>query len=156
MRRPLLYLAPLAGALVLAGCGAARPTRAPASASATTVAARASRLGTYLTDGSGRALYLFAADTTSTSTCTSACASIWPPLTTAHAPVAGPGVMASQLGVTRRSDGTTEVTYDGHPLYHYVGDSAAGDVTGQGLNQFGGLWWLVAPSGHRITVANGS
>lgn len=63
----------------------------------------------------------------------------------------GPSVAASALGTTRRSDGTTEVTYHGHPLYYYAGDSRPGEVAGQGLNQFGTKWYLLAADGKRIT-----
>ena len=63
---------------------------------------------------------------------------------------AGPQVIASQLGTTRRTDGTTEVTYNGHPLYYYAADTKPGDTTGQGLNQFGALWYVVARNGGKV------
>jgi predicted lipoprotein with Yx(FWY)xxD motif len=106
--------------------------------------------GTYLTDGSGKSLYLFAADSGGKSVCTGACAGAWPPLTTTGKPTAGSGATASMLTTFTRSDGTTQVVYNGHPLYYYVADSAPGQTTGQGLNQFGGLWWLVSPAGAAI------
>jgi predicted lipoprotein with Yx(FWY)xxD motif len=71
---------------------------------------------------------------------------------TTGAPQAGAGVQASLLGTTTRTDGKVEVTYAGHPLYYFVKDKAAGDVTGQGINGFGALWWVVAPSGASITI----
>ena len=70
--------------------------------------------------------------------------------TTTGAPLAGAGANASLLGTTARGDGTTEVTYKGHPLYYFVGDMAPGDTKGQGLNEEGGLWWIVSPSGDAI------
>jgi predicted lipoprotein with Yx(FWY)xxD motif len=95
-------------------------------------------------------LYLFEKDTGATSSCYGSCASVWPPLTTKGAPQAGPGVNASLLGTATRSDGTSEVTYNGHPLYFYVGDSSPGQTGGQGLNQFGALWFVVSPEGRAI------
>lgn len=121
-----------------------------ATGSATVVMTRTGPAGTYLTDSTGKTLYLFAADTGTKSTCVGACAKFWPPLVTTGAPTAGAGVTGSMLSTTPRSDGTTQVDYNGHPLYYYVGDKAVGDTTGQGLNLSGGLWWLVAPSGDAI------
>lgn len=106
--------------------------------------------GTYLTDGSGKSLYLFAADSGGKSVCTGGCAAAWPPLTTTGKPTAGSGATASMLTTFTRSDGTTQVVYNGHPLYYYAADTAAGQTSGQGLNQFGGLWWLVSPAGAAI------
>src|ERR1700712_4477778 len=90
------------------------------------------KVGDILTDASGRTLYLFEADTTSASTCSDACAKVWPPYLTTGAPTAGSGATASLLGTSKRSDGTTEVTYKGHPLYYYVADGGTpGVVKGQ-------------------------
>jgi hypothetical protein len=63
------------------------------------------------------------------------------------------GASASDLGTTTRSDGTKQVTYDGHPLYYYVGDSGAGTASGQGSDSFGAKWWLVSPSGSDVTAS---
>lgn len=106
--------------------------------------------GTYLTSG-GRAVYLWAADSGGMSSCAGACASAWPPLTAKGAPSAGAGVSASDLGTVARSDGSKQVTYKGHPLYYFAGDSGAGQTNGQGSDGFGARWWLVAPSGSAIT-----
>jgi predicted lipoprotein with Yx(FWY)xxD motif len=84
------------------------------------------------------------------------CAINWPPLTTKSAPVAAGAVTMSQLGTVARSDGVKQVTYDGHPLYYFVGDTNNGSLTGQGSNDFGAKWWLVAPSGTAITKTAGS
>jgi predicted lipoprotein with Yx(FWY)xxD motif len=108
------------------------------------------RLGTILVDGTGRTVYLFLADKGTASVCYGKCAVYWPPVLTAGTPQAGGSVNSSLLGTTKRSDGTTEVTYDGHPLYYFISDKARGDVTGQGVNGFGGLWYVVAPSGVQI------
>jgi predicted lipoprotein with Yx(FWY)xxD motif len=112
--------------------------------------------GTYLTDGSGKTLYVFASDTGNTSNCTGACAAAWPPLTVSGSAKAGSGATASDVGTTKRSDGKTQVTYAGHPLYYYAGDSAAGQMNGQGINQFGGVWYIVDASGKSITAAASS
>ena len=129
------------------GAGGSTPT---APSGPAVVMTKTGSAGTYLTDGSGKTLYLFVADTGGKSVCTGACAAAWPPLTTKGNPTAGSGATASMLTTFTRSDGSTQVVYNGHPLYHYVADTAAGQTTGQGLNQFGGLWWLVSPAGAAI------
>ena len=129
---------------------------APAPAPAIGVAAAALAPGTALVDAHGRTLYLFEADTASTSACTGPCAQVWPPLLThGTAPTASGGAQAQLLGATARSDGTQQLTYNGHPLYHYAGDKVPGDAHGQGLNQFGASWYVVAPDGDKIDP-NGS
>jgi len=105
------------------------------------------KLGKILVDGNGITVYLFVADTGKASTCYTSCAQFWPPVLTAGAPQAGAGAQASLLGTTSRTDGTTEVTYAGHPLYYFLKDKKAGDTTGQGVNGFGALWWVLSPSG---------
>ena len=102
------------------------------------------KLGKVLVDARGRTLYLFEADKGTKSACGGACASVWPPLTITGHPTAGPGVTASKLGTTKRSDGATEVTYNGHPLYTYAGDSAPGQTSGQGLDDYGAEWYALA------------
>jgi predicted lipoprotein with Yx(FWY)xxD motif len=103
--------------------------------------------GKILADGQGRALYLFTADKSSTSTCTGACAAAWPPVTASAMPMAGGGVSQSMLGTTKRADGTEQLTYNGHPLYYFSGDQAAGDTNGQGLNS---KWYVVGADGNAI------
>jgi predicted lipoprotein with Yx(FWY)xxD motif len=149
----------VSAALLLSACGggsgspaaasSSSPAASPAGTSAT-VAVATSKLGQILVDGKGLTLYLFVADTGTTSTCNSSCATVWPPVLTTGAPVAGTGANASLLGTTTRTDGTTEVTYAGHPLYYFVQDKAAGDTTGQGVNSFGALWWVLSPAGAAI------
>lgn len=117
-----------------------------------TVKATSSPLGQILTDGSGRTLYLFEADTGPTSTCTGSCAAAWPPDITTG-PAVGTGVNASMLGTTKRSGGLTQVTYNGHPLYFFSGDAQAGMTSGQGVNAFGALWYTVGPNGAAVTKA---
>jgi len=115
-----------------------------------TVAIKSSGLGRILVDAKGRTLYLFEKDKGTTSSCYGACASGWPPYTTLAAPQAGSGAAASLLGTTTRTDGTTQVTYKGHPLYYFVGDTKPGEVTGEGVNAFGAKWYVLAPSGNKI------
>ena len=155
MKKPvLLAIGPIAAAVAIAGCGGS--SRGSSSGAAPSTAAKASveispsKLGDVLTDSAGRTLYLFEADKGTASTCYTACASIWPPLTASGAVKAGTGALAAQLGTTKRTDGTTEVTYGGHPLYYYAGDGKPGDVTGQGLNQFGAKWYVVGANGRKI------
>src|SRR5450759_4317893 len=111
------------------------------------IAVATNKLGQILVDGKGMTVYLFVADTGSASTCYTSCAAAWPPVLTTGAPQAGAGATASLLGTATRTDGNIEVTYAGHPLYYFVRDKAAGDTTGQGINGFGGLWWVMTPSG---------
>src|SRR5690349_8472753 len=163
MKRPLsLLIGASAVAAAVAGCGGGSHTSstaagygaaapAPAAAVGAKVATRPTRLGRVLVDGRGRTLYLFEKDKGTASSCAGACASVWPPLTTRGAKgVAGTGVRAARLGTTRRGDGHTELTYAGHPPYTYAGDARAGDVKGQGLDQFGAEWYVLAPSGRKI------
>jgi predicted lipoprotein with Yx(FWY)xxD motif len=132
------------------GVGYAAPSAA-APALGTGVGAAALAPGTALVDGNGHTLYLFEADRATTSTCAGGCAQVWPPLVThGSAPTASGSVQATLLGSTPRTDGTKQVTYNGHPLYCFAGDKAAGDVRGQGLNQFGAKWYVVAPGGDKI------
>jgi predicted lipoprotein with Yx(FWY)xxD motif len=126
------------------------------SSSATTVDVHAGNGASFLTDSSGRSLYLFESDTSAKSTCSGACAAAWPPLIAKGAPMAGTGATASDLGTIARSDGTKQVSYEGHPLYYFSGDSAAGQTNGEGVNGFGALWYLVAPTGQQITSLGAS
>jgi predicted lipoprotein with Yx(FWY)xxD motif len=178
MKRPFLLvsLAPIAAALVVAGCGGGSssssttgsangsgglygspapanmaPAKTPGTGGAARVALASHGVGSMLVDARGRTLYLFKADKTTKSMCSGACATGWPPVTTKGKPAAGHGVDARLLGTSKRSDGTTQVTYQGHPLYTFSGDTAAGQLSGQGVNAFGALWWAVSPGGAAIT-----
>jgi predicted lipoprotein with Yx(FWY)xxD motif len=106
-----------------------------------------------LTSGSGRAVYLWAKDTGDMSNCAGACAGAWPPVTTTAAATASGAAKASDIGTITRSDGTKQVTYDGHPLYYFSGDSGPGTASGQGSDGFGAKWWLVAPAGSDVTAS---
>ncbi len=126
------------------------PPAAPA-ASGTAINLGNTRLGQVLVDAKGLTVYLFLADRNSVSACnTASCVQYWPPVLTNGAAQAGTGVTASLLGTITRADGTTQVTYSGHPLYRFFSDKAAGDAAGQGVNAFGALWYVVSPSGTQI------
>jgi predicted lipoprotein with Yx(FWY)xxD motif len=120
------------------------------SAANARVNVRTTPLGKILVTAQGHSLYLFAPDTRGKSTCYGSCATYWPPLLSSGKPTAGTGVKASSLGLTVRKDGKHQVTYNGHPLYTYVGDRAAGKTSGEGLNLSGGLWWVVSPAGKAV------
>ena len=109
-----------------------------------------------LVNGDGMTLYLFEADTGTTSTCSGDCARNWPPLTTTGNATGTMGASSSMLGTTTRDDGSTQVTYNGHPLYLYTGDTAAGQANGEGINHFGGLWYAVTTAGHGRDAGGGS
>ena len=95
-------------------------------------------------------LYLYTPDTTTESTCYDQCATAWPPLLTDTADVtAGTGMDATLIGTTERTDGTTQVTYNDHPLYYYAEDTEPGDTEGQGVND---VWWVVNPAGDGVTT----
>jgi predicted lipoprotein with Yx(FWY)xxD motif len=161
--RPFGFLAAAAVplvALAVAGCGSSNNTPSgtvkPASGSSATVSAANTGLGKILVDSQGRTLYLFEQDTGTKSTCSGGCATAWPPLRASGKLTAGGGAKASLLGTTPRSDGKPQVTYNGHPLYGYQGDSQAGDTNGQGINAFGALWYVLSPTGNEITTASSS
>jgi predicted lipoprotein with Yx(FWY)xxD motif len=161
-RTGLISLAVVAaGALGAAGCGSSSNNDNTSSAKTvqaastsmsgkTVSAADNGKLGKILVDSKGNTLYLFEKDTGPTSMCSGACASNWPPAQASGAPTGGDGVTASKLGTTKRSDGTEQVTYNGHPLYTYTGDGQAGQANGQGLEAFGAEWYTVSPAGSKV------
>jgi predicted lipoprotein with Yx(FWY)xxD motif len=118
----------------------------------TEIVATDSQYGSILFNGDEQAIYLFDKESSPTSECYGACAAAWPPVLTKGEPQAGSGVEGKLLGTTQRDDGATQVTYDGHPLYTYSADTAAGDTNGQGV---GGVWWVVGPDGQKITETAG-
>jgi predicted lipoprotein with Yx(FWY)xxD motif len=162
MQSKLLLAGAIASTLFAVGCGSGTstsqaspsPVASPSAAAAGTTIAVATnaKLGQILVDGNGMTLYLFVHDTGAVSTCYDACAQIWPPVLTTDTPKAGTGVAAGLLGTTTRTDGKVEVTYNHHPLYYIVQDKTAGDATGQGVDGFGGLWWVLSPAGAAITI----
>ena len=101
-------------------------------------------------NGQGRTLYLFLKDKTSKSTCSTACADAWPPLLTSGTTKVSGGAQKGLLGTTKRSDGTTQVTYNGHPVYRFSGDKKAGDTKGQAVIAFGARWYAVTSAGKKL------
>jgi predicted lipoprotein with Yx(FWY)xxD motif len=150
--------------LLVAACGGSSSSTATthkaaatrSSATGVSVSTAKGAAGTYLTGTGGQALYLWEADSNGKSVCSGACTTNWPPLITKKAPVASSGVTAAELGTIIRSDGSKQVTYNGHPLYYYAGDSGSGSTNGQGSDGFGAKWWLVAPTGKAITQSTSS
>jgi predicted lipoprotein with Yx(FWY)xxD motif len=141
------------GAAGTPAAGASSPSSSASAAGGTVIKTASSSAGTFLTDGSGRAVYLWAKDTSDVSNCTGACAGAWPPVTTTGSVTASGAAKASDLGTIARSGGAKQVTYDGHPLYYFAGDSGPGTASGQGSDGFGAKWWLVAPTGSDVTAA---
>jgi predicted lipoprotein with Yx(FWY)xxD motif len=132
---------------------AAGGSSAPAASGGSTVNMTTIKGTAVLTNSAGKTLYWFAPDTSTASKCSGSCATYWPPVT---GPVtAGSGVTGT-LGTITRSDGTVQATYDGHPLYTYVGDTAAGQAKGNNLNLSGGLWYEMTVSGAKVTSATGT
>ncbi len=154
-RRWLVPAGFAAAALIVAGCGSSGGSGggSPASHSHTAVAPASSgsalktaKIGgaTVLTNSKGFTLYWFAPDSSTASKCNGSCATFWPP-------VAGPATLASgvkgTLGPITRQDGSTQATFDGHPIYTYSGDSKPGQATGNGITLQGGVWHEVTASG---------
>lgn len=121
--------------------------------------ASSTRVGTYLTDGNGRALYMFEKDARNASNCSGDCAEEWPPFAAdgaANASGTTSGIQSSKLGSITRKDNAKQATYNGMPLYYYHDDTRPGDIEGQGKKEFGGSWYLVSPSGSKIEKGEGS
>jgi predicted lipoprotein with Yx(FWY)xxD motif len=144
MRRVMTAVVVAAG-LALAAAGTVSAASGPA-----TVKTRHGKLGTFLVGTNGRTLYLFEKDKSKKSTCSGACATAWPPLLTRGKPKASGKAKASLLGTTKRSDGTTQVTYNGHPVYYFIQDKKAGDTKGEGVDGFGAEWYVLSTSGKKI------
>jgi predicted lipoprotein with Yx(FWY)xxD motif len=158
----LLVVLSAALALGAAACGGSDGSPAPAATASPTAAgegtiatASEGELGTVVVDADGMTLYLFEQDENGQSSCDGACAASWPPVTVEGSPVAGAGIQAGELGTTERPDGSTQVTYAGHPLYRYAGDSGPGDTNGQGLDDFGAEWYAVSEDGEAVEKTSG-
>jgi len=168
-RFALLALAALAFGIAAAGCGGSSSSAAaPASgtnassgssgrygygggssssSSAVTVKTASAPLGTILVDQDGKTLYLFEADSMNKSNCSGGCLALWPAVMASGSATAGSGVSAGMIGA---ATGSSQVTYAGHPLYWFSGDTAAGDTNGEGLTDFGGAWYAVSPAGKAV------
>lgn len=143
--------------LVIAGCGgggssstsAGSETSASSGGGMTVGAGEVSGLGTVLVNSEGLTVYEFAKDSGTTSSCYGACEQGWPPVIAEGTP-SGEGEMASQLGTTKRKDGSVQVTFAGHPLYTFAGDSAPGEANGNESTAFGGKWSAMDESGEAV------
>ncbi len=180
MRRSLALGAAATAVALLAGCGSSssssssstaastpattpstQSTAAPASTTAASgsgvsVDTKHAKLGTILAAGPKKlTVYMFEADKGTTSSCSGACAKVWPPVTTSGTPSAGAGAVSADLGTAKRADGTEQVTYKGHPLYFYDDDKDSGDAYGQGSKAFGAGWYVLKPSGEKIDEDSG-
>ena len=165
MNKTWLAPAGLAAALMIAACGSSTSSTgsgstSSAAAPATSAAASSGALKTtkiggvaVLTNAKGFTLYSFVPDTSTKSNCNGSCATYWPPVK--GPATAGAGV-TGKLATITRSDGSMQATYDGHPLYTYVGDKAPGQAKGNGLNLSGGVWHEVTVSGAAAPASNGS
>jgi predicted lipoprotein with Yx(FWY)xxD motif len=143
-------------ALAVAGCGgssndsAAPPTTA--NGRPATIGISNSDLGKILVNSQGHTLYLFQKDSGNASACTGACATAWPPLRASGKPTVGSGTSASMVATAPRSDGSSQVTYNGHRVYLFEHDHKAGDTNGEGLNAFGGNWFALSSAGTAVTA----
>jgi predicted lipoprotein with Yx(FWY)xxD motif len=175
MKRELALFGGTASLLMLAACGSATtgagstnsptataaptavptaiatPTPIPAtpapSTATTLTLASAGNLGQILVGANGKTVYVFLADVGTTSHCNGSCANNWPPVTTTGAPKAAGGVSQALLGTTKRANGTTQVTYHGHPLYYFIADTGPGMANGEGLSAFGAIWEIINAAG---------
>jgi predicted lipoprotein with Yx(FWY)xxD motif len=152
--------------LTLAACGSsssggsstsssAQQSSSTTSSSSTVTTYNDPQYGKILTSGSGVTYYIFTKDTRNHSNCTGACAKAWPPVYGSSFTAAG-GVSKSLIGTTMRASGKSQLTYDGHPLYTFSGDSGPHMVSGEGVNGFGGYWYVISPSGKVIASSPSS
>jgi predicted lipoprotein with Yx(FWY)xxD motif len=157
----------VAAGLLLAACGGGagygsssssstspKTTQAAQGAAGQTVHTGKTDAGTVLVDANGMTLYAFAADSPGKSNCTGTCLQYWPAANAAGT-VSHSSDVTAKLATIKRSDGTTQLTVNGWPVYTYAADTGPGQATGQGKNLSGGLWWVIAPSGAQIKSGAG-
>ena len=152
MSLPVLVVVIVAAVAVIAatsGGSAKKAQRAVAANSA--ISLKQTTLGMALADANGRTLYLFAGDRPNVSTLSAAGRAVWPPFTASSLPQAAGGAAAARIGTATGGGGSTQISYNGHPLYYYVGDHKPGQTVGQGLNEFGGRWYSLSAAGAAIT-----
>lgn len=151
--RLVLIAALIAAVAAIAGCGSSSSKSSSSGGgsssggSSTVNVAKVTGYGSALVTGSGKSIYLLSTDPAGSSKCSGSCAKTWVPVTASGSPSAGSGVDSSKLSTFKRSDGTTQVLYDKHALYTFTGEGA---TSGEGQASFGGVWYLVAPSGAAI------
>ena len=162
-RLSLAALALAALALIAAGCGGSSSSSSSSASagpgstgkSTTVSATETPELGEVLVDSKGFTVYTFAKDQGTTSSCYGACEGAWPPVLVSGNPTVGEGADSAEVGTTKRKDGTTQLTYAGHPLYTFVEDKAPGEVNGNGVEGFGGVWNAVDESGTAPVASTG-
>jgi predicted lipoprotein with Yx(FWY)xxD motif len=149
--------------IAVAGCGGSSSSTTASSTEAAATSTTAStgggagtidvadnpKLGQVLVDSQGHTVYMFEKDESDESYCNGSCAKVWPPVTAKGQPKAGSGVSSSKLTTLKRDDGSTQVVFDGHPLYTYVKDEDTEDAYGNGLDQFGAEWYGMHPNGEK-------
>src|SRR3954470_5453978 len=143
-----LVVAALAGAALLVAS-----TTTAAKAKSPTLKLRKTSFGKVLVDKQGRTLYAFGHDKKNKSRCNGQCAGFWPPAGSPKKPTVAKGITKSKLKVIKRGDGSRQLSYNGHPLYRYVGDGKPGDTNGENLTAFGGKWDVLSKSGAIVTKA---
>lgn len=166
MKEKMLFLAALAIAVTSCGSSAATGTTSTTSISNSTTRAAApgvssslssikSKFGQILASSSGFTYYMFEPDSAHKSTCYSSCATVWPPVTTTGSNIpASNGVQKTLITIITRTDGTKQIVYNGHPLYTYTGDSGPNFTNGQGVNSYGGYWYVISIEGQPITQSS--
>ena len=146
----VVFVAAAITAIVLI-TGSSKTKAAPRVAANSAISVERTPVGNALTDANGRTLYLFAGDRPNVSTLSSAGRAFWPPFTSSTRLAATGGALAGKIGVVTGTTGGGQVTYNGHPLYYYIGDQAPGSIKGQHLKEFGALWYVLSPNGRAIT-----
>jgi predicted lipoprotein with Yx(FWY)xxD motif len=150
MRLKLMITAVVGAAALLAPTAVAEmgePSATAAAKKRPKLAITDGDFGRHLTNGRGRALYVFSADSGKTSNCYGDCAHAWPPYIVRSKPRAVQGARQGLVGVTRRTDGRLQATYAGHPVYYYIRDNSSGEVLCQAVEEFGGFWYIQRASG---------
>ena len=150
-----VVVAAVIAVLLLATGGSAKNT-SPGVAPGAAVGIKQTALGKTLVDANGRSLYLFGADKPDRSTLSQAGLAVWPAFTSNGTPKARGGAVSGLIGTIAGPAGGRQVTYGGHPLYYFVGDRSPGSVSGQRLNEFGAVWYVLSPNGNAITRAASS
>jgi predicted lipoprotein with Yx(FWY)xxD motif len=151
-----IVIAGIAVIVLAAGGGSAKTRPSHLAPAGSALSVRSTSLGKTLVDANGRTLYLFEGDKANVSTLSGAGVAVWPRFTSAGTVKAENGAQAAKLGTVTSPSGVRQVTYNGHPLYYYVGDSKPGSTRGQHLNEFGALWYVLGPNGHAVTSAPGN
>jgi predicted lipoprotein with Yx(FWY)xxD motif len=146
-----ILIAGIAVVVLAVGGGSAKTPPLHTAAAGSAVSIRTTSLGKTLVDANGRTLYLFAGDRANVSRLSGAGLSVWPRFIATGPVKTSNGALAAKIGTITSPSGVRQVTYNGHPLYYYVGDSTPGSTRGQGLNQFGALWYVLGPAGNAVT-----